>query len=158
MGLIFVLVLFSLYIKYPKKYSEEINKYCKIYGVNTSLVYGVVYAESSFGRDKVSTKGATGLMQIMPKTAEFIASSLNVEKYDLKKPNDNINFGVWYLKYLFKKFTDEKLVIYAYNAGEGVVLEWLKVGDLSNFPYKETRNYYKKVTKAKKIYAKLYKI
>ena len=58
----------------------------------------------------------------------------------------------------FKKFKDEKLVIYAYNAGEGVVLEWLKVGNLSNFPYKETKNYYQKVKRTKKIYSTLYKI
>lgn len=153
-----MLALFSIYIKYPKKYSGKIDKYCKEYGVSNSLVYAVIYAESSFGKNKVSKKGATGLMQIMPNTAKFIADSLNVENYDLKNPSDNINFGVWYLKYLFKKFKDEKLVIYAYNAGEGVVLEWLKVGNLSNFPYKETKNYYQKVKRTKKIYYTLYKI
>jgi soluble lytic murein transglycosylase-like protein len=100
------------------------------------LVAAVVGAESDFRPRLISHKNAQGLMQIIPSTAEFIGAG------DLFNPADNIAAGTKYLRYLYKRFDgDEKMVLAAYNAGEGNVE---KFGGIPPFP--ETINYLDRVS------------
>ena len=105
------------------------------YNVDPDLVKAVIMAESSFNPSAVSSKGAVGLMQIMPDTAE----SLGVK--DLFNPEDNVDGGVKYLKWLLNQFDGNTvLAVAAYNAGRTKVRKYQGVP-----PYKTTRYYVKKV-------------
>lgn len=100
------------------------------------LVAAVVESESDFRPSLISHKNAQGLMQIIPSTAEFIGAG------DLFNPADNIAAGTKYLRYLHKRFNgDQRMVLAAYNAGEGNVE---KFGGIPPFP--ETVNYLRRVS------------
>src|SRR6185369_5961609 len=119
----------------PAEFEPIISSCSRQYGVDSSLVKAVIHAESGYNPSAVSPKGAQGLMQLMPKTAQGlkVADSLN--------PSDNIRGGVRYLKFLLDTFKgDESLALAAYNSGLGSVA---KYGGIP--PYQETRNYVTKV-------------
>lgn len=104
-------------------------------GVSPSLVKKIIKAESDYDVDAVSSKGALGLMQLMPETAE----SLGVA--DPFSPEENITGGVKHLKQLIQSYHgDYKKAVAAYNAGKAAV-------DRNNgeAPFAETRDYVKKV-------------
>lgn len=115
------------------------------------LIAAVVKQESAGKPGAVSSKGATGLMQVMPETAKEIAAELGIENYDLKDPDTNMMFGQYYLKKLMNQFGDVKLALAAYNAGPGKVAQWIDTwgSDWDTISqelakrgqYKETRNY-----------------
>lgn len=149
--------------RYPLSFKAEILEYSKKYDLSCEFIASVINAESGFNKNAVSNKGAVGLMQIMPKTAQYIAQKLGEEySYEnLFEPKTNIRYGVYYLCYLKQKFEDEQVVLCAYNAGEGVVMGWL--GDekyssdqktLIDIPYPATRQYVQKVLSMEKVYAK----
>jgi soluble lytic murein transglycosylase-like protein len=99
------------------------------------LVAAVVQAESRFKPNARSGVGAVGLMQLMPRTGKWMGAR------NLTNPAQNIQAGTKYLKYLNERFDgNETKVIAAYNAGEGNVRRFGGVP-----PFKETRNYVKKV-------------
>lgn len=150
---------------FPKKYSIYINELSKKYNVDKVLIYSIINTESGFNSNAQSSKGAMGLMQIMPTTATFIADELQVENFkvaDMFVPSVNIEFGTFYLNYLFSKFDSIEAVICSYNAGETVVRTWLNDKkyspdgvNLTDIPYKETANYLSKVKTNYKVYKKL---
>lgn len=147
-------ICFDVYsIVYPCYYKNEISQNCKDKGLDRSLVASIIFCESRFRSDAVSSKGAIGLMQIMPQTAIHFSSFDNVEK-DLLSPSVNIDVGTSFLKYLFDKYDDELTVLACYNAGEGIVRSWKKGDKLleSEILFDETRNYVKKVMSTKKYY------
>lgn len=148
---------------YPDKYSEYIEKYADEYEVDRNLVYAIIKQESNFNPEVNSSKGATGLMQLMKETAEEVAIKVDCAKIDLKDPEINIKLGTKYLSDLIEKYGNERIAIVAYNAGSGNVDSWLEKGvikkdgtDLENVPYKETNMYVRKVFKNYEIYCKLY--
>ena len=150
---------------FPYDYDEIIDKYSKEYDVEKSLIAAVIYQESRYRSAAVSSVGATGLMQIMPDTAQWLSSKMSIpyKKSDLKDPDYNIRMGTFYLNYLLKKYKgDEKLALAAYNAGPGNVDGWLKDerysngGNLTEIPFKETREYVPNVIKMKDRYKFLY--
>lgn len=153
------------FIFYPVKYKNIIFENCDKYQVNYALAFAVINTESGFVATKTSSKGAMGLMQIMPRTAVFIADQLCYENFSVESlysPEINIQFGVYYLSYLSKKFDDLEQVICAYNAGETAVRGWLNNKEysfdgnkLQTIPYQETSEYLKKVQKNMKIYEKI---
>ncbi|MBW1642858.1 MAG: lytic transglycosylase domain-containing protein [Deltaproteobacteria bacterium] len=105
------------------------------HNVEPALVKAIIMAESGYNSKAISNKGARGLMQLMPATAEM----LGVEDY--YHPEDNINAGVKYFKQLLNQFDDDvELALAAYNAGSGRVREYQGVP-----PYKATHEYIKKV-------------
>ena len=108
-------------------------------GVDPKLVYYVIRQESNFKLSARSGKNAQGLMQMIPDTAKRFGVE---DPYD---PQQNIEGGVKYLRWLLKKFKgDVKLALAGYNAGEGAVE---KCGN--QVPdYKETKNYVQKITAA----------
>lgn len=149
-------------IKYPFNYKKEILQYSKIYDVPADVVASLINAESRYNEQALSNKGAMGLMQIMPRTAEFIASELEIEDFDLSMLYDvdtNIMFGCYYLNYLYNKFEDTKVVLASYNAGEGKVQEWLRNSQYSDdgvtlkkIPYEQTSNYVDKILNGIDVY------
>ena len=105
------------------------------YQVEAALIKAIIMAESGYNPWAISKKGAIGLMQLMPRTAE----SLGVE--DIFDPEHNINAGVKYYKQLLAKFKgDVKLALAAYNAGAENVLKYQGVP-----PFRTTQYYVKKV-------------
>ena len=150
-------------ILYPLGYKTEIFAAADGYGLERAFIFAVVKTESGFNKDAVSRKNAKGLMQITDSTGAYIAYLKGVEEYDLRDYRVNLDFGCFYLKYLFNKFKDKKTALCAYNAGEGTVERWLNSGayspdgiTLSLVPYKETDNYVKKIIEYEKKYKKLY--
>ena len=123
----------------------------------------IINIESSFNPNAKSDKGAIGLMQITPKTGEYISKMLNVDEYDLYNPKTNIEFGGYYLKYLINRFQNTETAVCAYNAGEGNVSIWLNNPEFSddkitlkNIPFTETNEYINKFKKTFTKYKKLY--
>lgn len=131
----------------PEKFSNQPKKVVEKYNLENfiesesrkknldpDLVRAIIKAESNFNPRAESKKGAMGLMQLMPSTAD----SLGVDNpFD---PIQNLKGGTDYLKDLLRVFKDKDLAIAAYNAGPGAVK---KYGGIP--PYSETQNYVKKV-------------
>lgn len=161
--LLIVSVGVIFFSKYKTNYLHLINNECENYKLNQNLILAVIKTESGFDEKSLSKAGAMGLMQILPSTAMWIAQQLNDGEFkteDLFVPSKNIKFGCYYLRYLLDYYNqNEQLAICAYNAGMGVVNNWISDenyfvdGKLKNIPYKETRNYLKKINFNKKIYA-----
>jgi soluble lytic murein transglycosylase-like protein len=126
------------------KYDHLITESCGLHGVDFALVKAIIRAESSFDPYAISTKGAEGLMQLMPETSK----RLNVANpFD---PHENIKGGVKYLRYLLDRFNyDLKLSLAAYNAGETTVAQ---VKGVPN--YRETKSYVAEVMRYYKEYKK----
>ena len=107
------------------------------YQIDPALIKAIIMAESGYNPNAVSKKGAKGLMQLMPRTAE----ALGVE--DIFNPRQNITGGVQYFKRLVNRFNgDVKLALAAYNAGSRYVRNYKGVP-----PFKATRHYIRKVFK-----------
>ncbi len=83
---------------YPYLYGSLIEYWAKRRGLETSIVFSLIKAESSFEKNAVSRPGAVGLMQVMPSTANDISKELKYFDYNLKTPKDNIIIGTYYLK------------------------------------------------------------
>lgn len=152
-------------VAFPYEYDNLISQYARENDLDKSLVAAVIYQESRYRPGAVSSQGATGLMQIMPDTARWIAERLDLDykAADLKDPEYNIRMGTYYLAYLWTRYEgDETLVLAAYNAGPGNVDTWLKNkkysedGKLTYIPFRETRNYVAKVLQMKSVYRSLY--
>ena len=148
---------------YPLGYKKEIIATAEKYDIDAALLFGIVKTESGFNPQAVSVKGAVGLMQILPSTGEYIAAQKGVLNYDLFDVNTNLDFGVYYWKYLQQKFQGSTETAAAYNAGEGTVGKWLKNDKYSDdgirlkeIPYAETKSYVKKISESEKKYRKLY--
>jgi len=144
---------------HPLRYEETIRRVGEEYGVEPTFIAGVVYAESRFGHESESHKGAYGLMQILPSTAEFISQRSGI-KGDYREPRTNLRMGAWYLSYLDRRYSgNERLVLAAYNSGEGRVDAWTSDKDFDvrrDIPFAETREYVKNVLEAQRDYEELY--
>ena len=159
------LLIFGNYCIYgfvfPMNYQEEISQACDTFDVEEAVVYSVINVESHFNKDAVSPKGAVGLMQILPSTAEEIKNELGYESYDLKNPTDNIFMGTYYLSKLQRRFENETAALASYNAGPTNVSNWLKDEryskdgkELEKIPFAETRNYIEKYKENFRYYSK----
>jgi soluble lytic murein transglycosylase len=140
-------------IRYPLRYSEYVRVHAREHHLDPALLAAVIYQESKFRAGAKSSSGAIGLMQLTPSTAKGIAIRTHGSSFrtsDLYDPDINIRYGTWYLDNLFKKYGTERLVLAAYNAGQGNVDEWRARGEAIQFA--ETRAYVKRVERLKKIY------
>lgn len=159
-ALVFTLFLglWMFNILFPFKYGSIIKKYAFAEGVDVGLVASIIKVESGFQSDAVSSKGAVGLMQILPSTAKWVCEQNGESDFDeasLLDPETNICIGVKYLSYLFSKYEKEDVVLACYNAGEGVVRGWMGESltlEKTQIQFKETEKYIQKVQNLKKIY------
>lgn len=146
-------------------YRNLVQAECAQYDLDEALVLSVIFQESRFRREALSSAGAVGLMQIMPQTATWIAEHMAVENFQinqLKEPEANISMGTWYLSWLDQQFDGNRaLVLAAYNAGIGNVQRWLQEGiwdgsieNIERIPYPETRQYVRSVLDQSHIYQK----
>ena len=119
---------------YAGRYDSLILKASSLFGVDASLVRAVIAVESAFNRYARSHKGALGLMQLMPETGRRYGV---VNAYD---PWQNIRGGTAHLKDLLDEFKNLRLALAAYNAGSTPVRRYGTIP-----PYRETRNYVRKV-------------
>ncbi len=125
-------------------YDEHIRNMCVRYALDHRLIKAIIKAESDFNRNAVSPKGAMGLMQLMPRTAEQMGIRHPLD------PEENIRGGTRYLKYLFLRFNNNlPLVLAAYNAGPEVVKRHRGIP-----PCRETRHYLNKVMRFYSEYRK----
>lgn len=132
----------SAYAQDPSRFESVIDSCALRYGVDKSLIKAVIHAESGYNPNAVSRKGAQGLMQLMPKTAQGLRV---VNSFD---PEENIRGGVKYLRFLLDTCKgDVSLALAAYNAGLSKVAQH---GGIP--PYEETRNYVSKVLSYQKAY------
>ncbi|KJV69454.1 lytic transglycosylase domain-containing protein [Candidatus Neoehrlichia procyonis] len=140
--------------------------------IPSAIILSIIRQESLFKQDAVSRSSATGLMQIMPYTAIYIAKKLHIKYHKdyLKDPQYNIALGSSYLKTILQKYNNSLILsIAAYNAGPYNVDRWIKnLGNPSNFqsieqvvtwiesiPFHETRNYVQRVLENLQVYSSL---
>jgi soluble lytic murein transglycosylase-like protein len=117
----------------PGPYGKLIFEVASRYSLNPHLVAAVVRVESSFNPRALSRKGACGLMQLLPETAQ----RFGLRRKDLFDPAKNLDAGARYLRWLANRFGHDPVrVLAAYNAGEGAVQRYGGVP-----PFKETRRY-----------------
>jgi hypothetical protein len=115
-------------------YGEIIGSLSETYGVNPMLVRALIQVESGYKPRARSSKGAMGLMQLMPSTAR---------EYKVRNPFDpkaNIDAGIQHLKMLIDRWGGVDLALAAYNAGEGAVQKFNGIP-----PYRETRDYVSRI-------------
>lgn len=149
---------------YPMAYGELVIKYSEKAGIDPSLAYAVMRAESSFVPSATSPVGARGLMQLMPQTAAMVLHEKKIEPERLYDPELNIRLGTKHLRELIDKYGgNQTAVIASYNAGAHNVNRWLKTysnlkGEefIESIPFGETRDYVKKVLAVAALYRRLY--
>jgi soluble lytic murein transglycosylase-like protein len=115
-------------------YAEIIDRAAAEHGVNPRLVRAVIAVESAYRANAISRKGAKGLMQLMPETAQ---------RYAVRNPFDpesNIVAGIQHLRALLDRYDVVPLALAAYNAGEAAVERF---GGIP--PYPETQDYVRRV-------------
>ena len=141
---------------FPIKYQAEISAASTAYDVDAAVIYSVINIESHFNKNALSSKGAVGLMQVMPATAQELLG----ENVDLTDAKQNIDAGTKYIQKLQKRFKDLRTALCAYNAGPTNVANWLKNTQysddgetLKNIPFAETRGYIQKFDKNFKYYS-----
>ena len=122
---------------FKSKYDPMIVDAARKFDVDAALISAVIKAESDFNPREISNKGARGLMQLMPSTADRFGVR---NSFDAKA---NINGGVQYLRWLLDTFSgNADFAVAAYNAGEGNVWKYNGVP-----PFRETMTYLKRVAR-----------
>lgn len=119
---------------YNGEFNHHISAAAALHGVSVELVRAVIQVESDFDYLARSSKGAQGLMQLMPDTARQLGVT---NPFD---PRQNIFGGARYLKMLLDQFGDVAMALAAYNSGPNAVARYRGIP-----PYKETRNYVAKI-------------
>ncbi|MFM1989327.1 MAG: hypothetical protein RJA99_2284 [Pseudomonadota bacterium] len=155
-------------LRFPSPFAERLKPIARAQGLDPAWVYGLIRQESRFVQDARSPVGASGLMQIMPATARWIAKKMGVQDFTPGRINEletNLQFGSFYLKTVFDDLDRSPvLASAAYNAGPGRPRAWR--GTLTRpvegaifaeiVPFNETRGYVKHVLSNTAWYAALF--
>ena len=144
-------VLTRVHIPAPKfTLNEIIAAASRKHQVSPAFVKSIIAAESGFSQAAVSSKGAVGLMQLMPETAREFGADPSI-------PEQNVDAGAHYLSWLLQRYAGKrdalKRAIAAYNAGPGAVERYRGIP-----PYRETRTYVTRVLRFYKKYEPTYKL
>jgi len=140
----------ALQYRFPVLYEEQVIKAAQKSQIEPALIYGIIRRESAFIADIKSSAGAIGLMQLMPRTARYVAELKGDKDWrgDLTDETVNIDFGAFYIRHVMDRFEDNQvLALAAYNAGPHRVKQWLPAADMpadvwvDTIPFSETRRY-----------------
>ena len=142
-------------LRFPTPYREKMQNYARENGLDEAWVYGLIRQESRFISYAKSGVGASGLMQVMPATAKWIAKRIGLTSYSHNMINEldtNIQFGTHYLRYTLDLMGGQPVMATAaYNAGPSRARHWTDAQPMEGaiyaetIPFSETRNYVQKV-------------
>ena len=150
--------------RFPRPYAERFTEAARTQGVPVTLAMAVARRESGFWTEARSPVGAQGLMQLMPRTAQSVAKSIDLDSpanLVLTRADTNIKLGTAYLGQLLQRFNDNRiLALAAYNAGPSRAKKWHTNPQpidafIEGIPFAETRAYVKAVLLYAAIYAQL---
>jgi soluble lytic murein transglycosylase len=148
---------------WPKRYWEKISKHSRNADLNPYIALSIIRQESAFNPRAVSVANARGVMQILPPVAKKVAKKLNMQRFNLFKPDDNIKISTAFLSSIISKHNHLAFAIAAYNAGGRPLKRWLKrfkMNTVEEFieeiPYDETHYYVKNVLRNLVNYKRLY--
>ena len=153
--------------RFPSPFREAMVQYSAPLGLDENWIYGLIRQESRFIMDARSSVGASGLMQLMPATASYVARKMNVPNFTASRVNElemNLQLGTGYLKMVLDDLDGSPvLATAAYNAGPGRPRAWRAslAGPVEGavfaetIPFNETRDYVKKVMSNSVYYAAL---
>lgn len=146
--------LHNFTLRYPMPYQDVFRGYAATHGVDEAWVLGLVRQESRFNTDARSSAGAAGIMQVMPRTARYVAAKMGLRNYRPKMATEietNVTLGTGYLKLVMEQLGHPVLASAAYNAGPTRARRWRDDKPLEgaiyveSIPFPETRDYVKKV-------------
>lgn len=151
---------------YPLPYRDIIFAHAEAVDIDPYLAMAVIRVESKFRPHAQSIRGARGLMQLMPDTAQWVAQQMGEEFHPdmLFDVEYNTKIGCWYLAKLIKDFEGNlPLALAAYNGGPTNVKQWLNEGKwngdvdrLHQIPFAETREFVEKVLDGYETYRRIY--
>jgi len=157
--------LHNFALRYPVPYRDLFGEYAKSRGLDEAWVFGLVRQESRFISEARSSAGAAGLMQVMPRTARYVASRTGMRNYRAKSVTEvqtNVQLGTSYLKLVLDQLGHPVLASAAYNAGPGRAKRWRDPEKslegaiyAETIPFGETRRYVKKVMANSVFYSQL---
>jgi soluble lytic murein transglycosylase len=146
--------LHNFTLRYPMPYQDVFRGYAASHGVDEAWVLGLVRQESRFNTDARSSAGAAGLMQVMPRTARYVAARIGLRNYRPKTVTEvetNVTLGTGYLRLVMEQLGHPVLASAAYNAGPARARRWRDDKPLEgaiyveSIPFPETRDYVRKV-------------
>jgi soluble lytic murein transglycosylase len=150
-------------LRFLAPYRELAQKAARENEIDEAWVFGLMRQESRFINVARSSVGASGLMQIMPATARWIAKQLGIKRFhprEMQDPAKNIQFGAYYLKHVQTSLDGSPvLATAAYNAGPSRAQRWRDTQPMEaavyieSIPFAETRDYVKKVMSNAMYYA-----
>lgn len=150
--------------RFPLAFFNDVKKVAKKFDLKPELILAMMHQESKFRIGAESFAGALGLMQLMPRTAEFLAQKYHFDfegQGDLLVPYNNIRLGAANLDFMDKLFTNHQILgIAAYNAGQGNVAKWLPKSAIDAdqwieiIPFRETRRYIRHILAYMVIYSR----
>ena len=150
-------------LRYLAPYRSELQEHIREHGLDEAWVYGLMRQESRFATSAKSETGASGLMQIMPGTARWVANKLGLKSYRkelIHQLDTNLRIGTYYMKSVLSRSENNPvLASAAYNAGPNRALQWRGDKPLEGaiyaetIPYGETRDYVEKVMSNTEYYA-----
>lgn len=152
-------------LRYPSPFRDVFREYAKAQGLDEAWVLALVRQESRFVAEARSSAGAQGLMQLMPRTARYVAQKIGLRGCcrgtQVNDVKTNVSLGTGYLKLVLDSLGQPLLASAAYNAGPGRARRWRDARPLEGaiyvetIPLNETRDYVKKVTANAVFYAAL---
>jgi len=150
-------------LRYPSPHRETLQTYTKPLNLDDAWVYGLVRQESRFVTGAKSSVGASGMMQLMPATAKWVAKRIGMKGFNSGVVNQletNFALGTYYLKHVQDILSGNAvLATAAYNAGPGRARKWQDANPMEaaayieSIPFTETRDYVKKVMSNSAYYA-----
>ncbi len=153
-------------LRYMAPFGDQVRPAAQKQGVDDAWVYGLMRQESRFITNAKSTVGASGLMQLMPATARWVAKKIGLPNYSHSQVNDtevNVLLGTTYMRLVMESLDNHPvLASAAYNAGPGRARKWRAEQPLEGaiyaetIPFNETRDYVKKVMSNSVYYSALF--
>lgn len=152
----------NFHLRYPVPFKDVFVDYARTHQLDEAWVLGIVRQESRFISSARSSAGAAGLMQVMPRTARFVASRIGLKGFrprDVTEVETNVGLGTGYLKMVLDQLGHPVLASTAYNAGPARARRWRDDRPLEaavyieTIPFGETRDYVQKVMTNAVFYA-----